>query len=48
MSASVVIECKKAMSQKMTAEELKSLNQNADTSKQYTMYIGEVTKTLMR
>ena len=46
--ASVVIECKKAMSQKMTAEELKSLNQNADTSKQYTMYIGEVTKTLMR
>lgn len=46
--ASVVIECKKAMAQKMTADDLKSLNQSVDTSKQYTMYIGEVTKTLMR
>lgn len=46
--ASVVVECKKAMSQKMTADDLKSLNQNVDASKQYTMYIGEVTKTWMR
>ena len=28
--ASVVIECKKAMAQKMTADDLKSLNQNVD------------------
>lgn len=32
----------------MTADDLKSLNQNVDASKQYTMYIGEVTKTWMR
>lgn len=44
----IVISCKKAMAQKMTAEELKSLNQTVDTSKQYTMYIGEITKAEMR
>ena len=44
----IVITCKKAMAQKMTAEELKSLNQTVDASKQYTMYIGEITKTEMR
>lgn len=43
-----VIECKKSMSQKMTAEELKSLNIQADTNKSYTMYTGEVTRTLLR
>lgn len=46
--AAIVIECKKAMAQKMTAEELKSLNQSVDATKQYTMYIGEVTKASMR
>lgn len=45
---SVVIECKKSMEQNMSAEELKSLNQFIDTSKQYTMYIGEITRILMR
>lgn len=45
---SVVITCKKAMAQQMTAEELKSLNQTVDSSKQYTMYIGEITKAEMR
>lgn len=45
---SVVIECKKSMEQNMSAEELKSLNQSIDTSKQYTMYIGEITRILMR
>lgn len=45
---SVVITCKKAMAQQMTAEELKSLNQTVDASKQYNMYIGEVTKAEMR
>lgn len=45
---SVVIECKKSMEQNMSAEELKSLNQSIDTSKQYTMYIGEITHILMR
>ena len=44
----IVISCKKAMAQKMTAEELKSLNQTVDASKQYTMYIGEITKAEMR
>ena len=44
----IVITCKKSMAKKMTAEELKSLNQNVDTSKQYTMYIGEITKTEIR
>lgn len=46
--ASIVIECKKSMEQNMSAEELKSLNQSIDTSKQYTMYIGEITRILMR
>lgn len=46
--ASVVVNCKKSMSQKMTADELKSLNQNIDTSKEYVMYIGEVTGAQMR
>lgn len=44
----IVIECKKSMEQSMSAEELKSLNQSVDTSKQYTMYIGEITHILMR
>lgn len=46
--ASIVIECKKSMEQNMSAEELKSLNQSIDTSKQYTMYIGEITRIQMR
>ena len=45
---SVVISCKKAMAQKMTSEELKALNQTVDASKQYTMYIGEITQAEMR
>lgn len=45
---SIVIECKKSMEQNMSAEELKSLNQSVDTSKHYTMYIGEITHILMR
>lgn len=45
---SAVIECKKSMNQKMTAEELKSLNIQADANKSYTMYTGEVTRTLLR
>ena len=45
---SVVISCKKAMAQKMTAEELKALNQTVDASKEYTMYIGEIIKAEMR
>ena len=32
----------------MTANELKSLNQTVDASKQYTMYIGEITQIEMR
>ena len=43
-----VIECKKSMSQKMTAEDLKSLNIQADNSKSYTMYTGEITRTQLR
>lgn len=43
-----VIECKKSMSQKMTADDLKSLNIQADSSKSYTMYTGEITRTLLR
>lgn len=46
--ASIVIECKKSMEQNMSAEELKSLNQSLDSSKQYIMYIGEITRILMR
>lgn len=45
---SIVIECKKVTAQKMTAEELKSLNQSADTSKNYTLYIGEILRIQMR
>lgn len=44
----IVIECKKSMAQKMSAEDLKSLNQSADASKDYTMYIGEITRIQMR
>lgn len=47
-NANVVIECKKSMTQKLSAEELKSLNSSIDTSKEYTMYIGEVTKAMVR
>lgn len=46
--ALVVIKCKKSMTQKMTAEELKSLNQPAENGKQYNMYTGEVTNIQMR
>ena len=44
----IVIECKKSMKQELTSEELKSLNQHVDMNKKYTMYIGSVTKCLMR
>lgn len=44
----VVIECKKVTAQKMTAEELKTLNQSADSSKNYTLYIGEILRIQMR
>ena len=40
----VVIECRKSTTQKMSAEELKSLNQSIDPSKEYTLYIGEITR----
>ena len=40
--AEVTIECKKTMTQELSAEELKSLNQDIDTSKKYIMYICEV------
>ena len=43
-----VIECKKSMNQKMTAEDLKSLNIQADSNKSYTMYTGEITRTQLR
>ena len=46
--ASVVVECKKSSVQKMSSEELKSLNPSIDTSKTYLMYIGEITATRMR
>lgn len=46
--ASITISCKKAMSNEMTAEELKSLNQAIDPSKSYKMYIGEITGIQMR
>lgn len=45
---SVIIECRKSMTQKMSAEELKSLNQSIDPSKEYTLYIGEVTRIQAR
>lgn len=44
----IVIECRKSMSQKLSADELKSVRPDADTSRSYTMYMGEVTRTLMR
>ena len=44
----IVIQCKKAMAQPMSANDLKSLNQAADASKSYTMYIGEITGIQMR
>lgn len=43
IDAAIIIECKKTMTQNMSSEELKSLNQNIDTSKEYIMYICEVT-----
>lgn len=46
--ALVVIKCKKSMTQKMTAEELKALNQPAEDGKQYNMYTGEITNAQMR
>lgn len=45
--AEIVIECKKTMTQELSAEELKSLNQNIDTSKEYIMYICEVTSAVI-
>ena len=47
-SPSVVIDCKKSMSQQMSAEDLSSIIPNADSSKEYTMYMGEVIKASMR
>lgn len=41
--AEIIVECKKNMTQTLSSEELKSLNQNIDTSKEYIMYICEVT-----
>ena len=46
--AAVIIECKKTMTQELTAEELKSLNQEIDTSKEYIMYICEVTSAIIQ
>ena len=42
----VVINCKKSMKQDLTAEELKSLNKQVDETKEYTMYIGAITRCL--
>lgn len=44
----IVIGCKKVTAQKMTADELKSLNQSTDTSKNYTLYIGEILQIQMK
>ena len=44
----VVIDCKKSMKQDLTSEELKSLNQQIDTNKKYAMYIGVITRCMMR
>ena len=44
----VVIDCRKSMKQDLTSEELKSLNQQVDTNKKYTMYIGAITRCMMR
>ena len=43
-----VIDCKKSMKQELTSEELQSLNQQIDTNKKYTMYIGVITKCQIR
>lgn len=40
--AEIIIDCKKTMTQELSAEELKSLNQDIDTDKEYIMYICEV------
>ena len=45
--AEIVIECKKTMTQELSTEELKSLNQNVDTNKEYIMYICEVTSAVI-
>lgn len=45
--AEVTIECKKTMTQELSAEELKSLNQDIDTNKEYIMYICEVTSAMI-
>ena len=45
--AEVTIECKKTMTQELSAEELKSLNQDIDTGKEYIMYICEVTSAMV-
>lgn len=44
----VVVECKKSMAQKMSAADLESLHIQADASKSYTMYMGEVQRALLR
>ena len=46
--AEIIIECKKTMTQELSAEELKSLNQDIDTSKEYIMYICEVTSVKLQ
>lgn len=45
--AEIVIECKKTMTQELSTEELKSLNQSVDTNKEYIMYICEVTSAVI-
>ena len=45
---SVVVECKKSMKQELSSDEVKSLNSQIDTNKQYLMYIGEVVRCLAR
>lgn len=44
----IVVECKKSVAQKMSAADLESLHVPADPQKQYTMYMGEVQRALMR
>lgn len=44
----IIIECKKTMTQKLSSEELKSLNIKIDSNKEYTMYIGEVISAQIR
>ena len=45
---SVILECKKSMKQELSSDEVKSLNSQIDTNKQYLMYIGEVVRCLAR